>query len=95
MCHGATLHAVPSPGQEIFQRWDVHGTGVITRKRLSELLTEVAGKSVTVASAAAGGWWKLVAGGSWWGKLVEAGNRWGPMEICRLRLMGEHVKTDL
>lgn len=34
--------------QEIFQRWDVHGSGVITRKRLTELLTEVAGKSVTV-----------------------------------------------
>ncbi|CAJ1397477.1 unnamed protein product [Effrenium voratum] len=33
--------------KEIFQRWDVHGTGVITRKRLTELLTEVAGKSVT------------------------------------------------
>ena len=35
--------------QEIFQRWDVHGTGVITRKRLTELLTAVAGKSVTAA----------------------------------------------
>lgn len=33
--------------KEIFQRWDVHGTGVITRKRLTELLTAVAGKSVT------------------------------------------------
>ena len=33
--------------QEIFQKWDVHGTGVITRKRLQELLTQVAGKTVT------------------------------------------------
>ncbi|CAK9112499.1 Probable calcium-binding protein CML25 (Calmodulin-like protein 25) [Durusdinium trenchii] len=33
--------------KEIFQRWDVHGTGVITRRRLQELLTAVAGKSVT------------------------------------------------
>ena len=30
-------------GQEIFQRWDVHGTGVITRMRLTELLTDSCG----------------------------------------------------
>ncbi|CAE7432447.1 CML10 [Symbiodinium natans] len=36
-----------SKTKEIFQKWDVHGTGVITRKRLRELLSQVAGKAVT------------------------------------------------
>ncbi|CAE7807489.1 CML25 [Symbiodinium necroappetens] len=36
-----------SKTKEIFQKWDVHNTGVITRKRLQGLLSQVAGKAVT------------------------------------------------
>jgi len=47
MATSPTSPSWSSKTKEIFQRWDVHGSGVITRKRLTELLTEVAGKSVT------------------------------------------------
>ena len=42
-----TLHSEALPPQktlslkEIFQKWDVHNTGVITRKRLQGLLSQV------------------------------------------------------